>query len=60
MSLVARMDGKQCEKVHLLYIERMEAFFIHVLDYPLILVFLDFASFGYLARLLCCLAQGFS
>ena len=33
MRLVASMDGTQCEEVHLLYMERMVAFVIHVLDY---------------------------
>ena len=33
MSLVASMDGIQCEVVHLIYMERMVAFFIHVLFY---------------------------
>ena len=31
MSLVAHMDGTQCEEVHLIYMERMGAFFIHAL-----------------------------
>ena len=31
MSLVENMDGTQCGEVHLLYMERMEAFVIHVL-----------------------------
>ena len=33
MSLLEHMDGKKCEEVHLLYMERMGAFVIHVLDY---------------------------
>ena len=42
MSLVASMDGNQCEKDHTLYLEGMAAIFIHVLDYHLLLVCLDF------------------
>ena len=42
IGLVGSMDGTQCEEVHLLYMERMVAFFIHVLDYHLILVCLNF------------------
>ena len=33
MILVASMDGNQCEKAHMLYMEGMEAIFIHVLYY---------------------------
>ena len=33
MILMAHMDGTQCEEVHLIYMERMEAFSIHVLEY---------------------------
>ena len=33
MSLVANMDGTQCEEVHLLYMERMGAFVINFLYY---------------------------
>ena len=29
MSLMAHMDGTQSEEVHLLYMERMGAFFLH-------------------------------
>ena len=49
MSLVAFMDGTQCEKAHTLYMEDLLAIVIHVLDYQLILVYLDFASFSCLA-----------
>ena len=60
MSLVASMDGTKCELVHLLYMEKIAAFFMHVLDYLLILVSLDFASSCCLAGFQCCLAQGCS
>ena len=32
MSLMAHMDGTQCEEVHLLYIDRMGSFVIRALD----------------------------
>ena len=33
MSLVACMDGTQCEKAHMLYMDGMASILIHVLDY---------------------------
>ena len=33
MSLVESMDGTQCEVVHLIYMERIAPFVIHVLVY---------------------------
>ena len=42
MSLVASMDGTQCEEDLMLYTEGIETIFIHVLDSHLILVCLDF------------------
>ena len=42
MSLVASMDGTQCEEDLMLYMEGMATIFIHVLDYHLILVCLYF------------------
>ena len=58
MGLMARMDGTQCEEVHLLYMESMGDFVIHAFDYHLILVCLDFAFCCCLAGLLCCLTLG--
>ena len=49
MSLVEFMDGTQCEKAHTLYMEGMATIVMHVLEYHLILVCLDFASFSSLA-----------
>ena len=60
MSLVENMDGTQCEKVHLLYMERMGAFVNHFLVYHFDIVLLILASSCCLARLLCYLAQGCS
>ena len=60
MSLEENVDGTQSEEVHLLYMERVEAFAIHFLDYHLIFFCLDLASSCYLAGLQCCLAQGCS
>ena len=42
MSLVASMDGTQCEEALMLYMEGISTIVIHVLDYHLILVCLEF------------------
>ena len=52
MSLVASMDGTQCEQAHILYMEGMVVIVIHVLDYHLVLVCLDFAFLSCLVGLL--------
>ena len=59
MSLMAHMDGTECEEFHLLYMDRMGAFFIHVLDcYFVYGLFRLLAFLYYFAGLLCCLALG--
>ena len=49
MTLVVSMDGIQCDKAHIIYMEGMAAIFIHVLIIILISVYLDFAFFSFLA-----------
>ena len=58
MSLVESMDGTQCEKAHILYMDGMATIVIHVLDYCFVYdLFRLLAFLCSLAGLLCCLAQ---
>ena len=60
MSFVVSLNGTQCEKAHMLYMEGMAAIVIHVLDCHFYIGLFRLAFAYYLAGLLCCFAQGCS